>query len=43
LEKVSLDAASDRAIAEICRLTTSLDYDEAVEKIAAFMAQDRGN
>jgi CheY-like chemotaxis protein len=36
LEKVSVDAAVDAALAELCGLAASLDYDEALERIAAF-------
>jgi hypothetical protein len=45
LEQVSVNeaadaaGATDAALAEIRRLADSLDYDEAVEKIAAFLAR----
>jgi HPt (histidine-containing phosphotransfer) domain-containing protein len=43
LEQVSVNEAMDAALAEIRRLVASLDYDEAVEKITAFPAPDRGS
>ncbi|MDR3336013.1 MAG: response regulator, partial [Treponema sp.] len=44
LEQVSVDGEADAALAEIRRLAESLDYEEAVEKIAAFLEKpDRGN